>query len=201
MRSSQKEISMDDNLPDDVLSSIFSQLAIQADSATPFEGDPAAAFYEINALRSTNQRFRALIENDETIRSKINKLEKISLFDRATRAMKEAENPACTKTTNDIITYHGLTDPKFQDRVRSAAAARDIDAIPDMVAPAAIELHGVTLPDNQDSIKWRATRRDIIAGMAAPTAIERNEMTDRSMQDRAKMILGEHSRQEGGRGR
>ncbi|MDI5930299.1 hypothetical protein, partial [Rhizobium leguminosarum] len=104
-------------------------------------------------------------------------------------------------TRSDIIAYHGLTDPQFEDWVRSAAAGRDIEAIPDMVAPAAIDLHGVTHPDNQGSIKWRATRRDIIAGMAAPTAIERNEMTDRSMQDQAKRILGERSRQEGGRGR
>ncbi|MHC2567689.1 hypothetical protein [Rhizobium leguminosarum] len=190
-----------DNLPDGVLSSIFNKVANQADSATPFEGDPAAAFYQTNALRSTNHRFQALIESDETIRSKINNLEDISKFARVTRAIEEAQNPACTKTTNDIITYHGLTNLPFQDRVKMAAAERDIDAIPDMVAPAAIKRHGVTFPDSQDSIKWRATRRDIIAGIAASTAIERNEMTNRSLQDRIKRILGERSRQEGGRGR
>ncbi|OWK25912.1 hypothetical protein AJ87_49115 [Rhizobium yanglingense] len=172
---------MNDNLPDDVLSNIFRQVAKQADSA--------AAFYEINALRSTNQKFRALIESDETIRSKLKDLEKISRFDRRTRARNEAHNPACTRTTNDIITYHGLTDPESQEHIKWVAAARDINA--GMAAPTAIERHEVIDRETQNEIKEKAAERDINAGMAAPTAIERNEVIDLGTQNTIKWKAAE----------
>ncbi|TCA85211.1 hypothetical protein E0H76_37785 [Rhizobium leguminosarum bv. viciae] len=159
------------NLPNDTLTEVFRKVANQADKL--------AAFYEINALRSTNQRFRELIESDRTIRSEFRKIQQETRPARFANARIEARNPA---GTNDVVV------PVAQDRIKWLAAERDINANPDMVARTAIERNDVVVPVAQDRIKWLAAKRDINANpdMVAGTAIERNDVTDRLAQDTIK---------------
>ncbi|MGZ2454305.1 hypothetical protein E0H39_38335 [Rhizobium leguminosarum bv. viciae] len=168
------------NLPNDTLTEVFRKVANQADKL--------AAFYEINALRSTNQRFRELIESDRTIRSEFRKIQQETRPARFANARIEARNPAGTRTGNDINTYHDVDVPDTQDRIKWLAAERDINANPDMVARTAIERNDVVVPVAQDRIKWLAAKRDINANpdMVAGTAIERNDVTDRLAQDTIK---------------
>ncbi|MBY5877498.1 hypothetical protein HFN53_37015 [Rhizobium leguminosarum] len=168
------------NLPNDTLTEVFRKVANQADKL--------AAFYEINALRSTNQRFRELIESDRTIRSEFRKIQQETRPARFANARIEARNPAGTRTGNDINTYHDVDVPDTQDRIKWLAAERDINANPDMVARTAIERNDVVVPVAQDRIKWLAAERDINANpdMVARTAIERNDVTDRLAQDTIK---------------
>ncbi|RVL87549.1 hypothetical protein [Sinorhizobium meliloti] len=197
---------MIDNLPNDTLTAVFRKVANQADRV--------GAFYEINALRSTNQRFRALIESDQTIRSEFLQVQQETRLDRFANARIEARNPAGTRTANDIITYHDVDNPDSQDAIKFDAAKRDIKANPDMVARTAIERNDVTDRLTQDTIKERAAKRDIKANMVARTAIERNDVTDLRAQNRimqhaasaeafsnAIRGLDERFRQQGGRGR
>ncbi|TIL61283.1 MAG: hypothetical protein E5Y89_27980, partial [Mesorhizobium sp.] len=90
---------MFDNLPDEMLSEVFRRVANQADRV--------AAFCEIKASRSTNQKFRALIESDQTIRAEWRNLEEETRDDRVRYAKIDAGNSAGTRTANDIITYYG----------------------------------------------------------------------------------------------
>ncbi|MBB4444210.1 MULTISPECIES: hypothetical protein [Rhizobium] len=168
------------NLPNDTLTEVFRKVANQADKL--------AAFYEINALRSTNQRFRELIESDRTIRSEFRKIQQETRPARFANARIEARNPAGTRSGNDINTYHDVDVPDTQDRIKWLAAERDINANPDMVARTAIERNDVVVPVAQDRIKWLAAKRDINANpdMVAGTAIERNDVTDRLAQDTIK---------------
>ncbi|TBY62742.1 hypothetical protein E0H51_35735, partial [Rhizobium leguminosarum bv. viciae] len=133
------------NLPSDTLTEVFRKVANQADKL--------AAFYEIKALRSTNQRFRALIESDQTIRSEFRKIQQETRSARFREAMIDAHNPAGTRTANDIITYHDVDGPVGQDKIKEQAAERDIKANPDMVAGIAIERNDVTNRLLQGTIK------------------------------------------------
>ncbi|MHC2726682.1 hypothetical protein [Rhizobium leguminosarum] len=141
------------NLPNDTLTEVFRKVANQADKL--------AAFYEINALRSTNQRFRELIESDRTIRSEFRKIQQETRPARFANARIEARNPAGTRTGNDINTYHDVDVPDTQDRIKWLAAERDINANPDMVARTAIERNDVVVPvahAGQDQMARRGAR-------------------------------------------
>ncbi|WP_427147222.1 hypothetical protein, partial [Rhizobium leguminosarum] len=159
------------DLPNVMLTEAFKKVANQADRL--------GAFYEINALRSTNQRFRELIESDQTIRSEFRQIQRETRPARCENARTEAGNPAGTRTANDINTFHGVTDPDTQDMIKELAAKRDIEANPDMVPRTAIERNDVTDRFSQGKIKWLAAKRDIEANpdMVPRTAIERNDVT------------------------
>ena len=159
-----------DNLPNEMLTDVFRQVANQTDRV--------AAFYEINALRSTNQRFRAVIESDQTIRSEFRTLQHETQSARSENAKIDARNPAGTRTANDIITYHGVTAPGTLDLIRSLAAQRDIKANPSMVARTAIERNDVDDPGALDLIRSLAALRDINAGMVTRFAMELNDVHD-----------------------
>ncbi|WP_322885971.1 hypothetical protein U8C32_27170 (plasmid) [Sinorhizobium medicae] len=164
---------MIDNLPNDTLTAVFRKVANQADRV--------GAFYEINALRSTNQRFRALIESDQTIRSEFLQVQQETRLDRFANARIEARNPAGTRTANDIITYHDVDNPDSQDAIKFHAAKRDIKANPDMVARTAIERNDVTDLRAQNRIMQHAASAEAFSN--------------------AIRGLAERFRQQGGRGR
>ncbi|TIL19626.1 MAG: hypothetical protein E5Y88_33215, partial [Mesorhizobium sp.] len=168
-----------DNLPNEMLTEVFRQVANQTDRV--------AAFYENNALRSTNQKFRAVIESDQTIRSEFRTLEQETRSARSENAKIDAGNLGGTRTANDIITYHGVTDPGTQDIIKWDAALRDIKADPEMVARTAIERNDVDYPGAQDFIKEHAALRDIHAGMVARAAIERNDVDHPGTQNRIRL--------------
>ncbi|QPB24566.1 hypothetical protein [Rhizobium sp. 007] len=163
-----------DNLPNETLTEVFRQVANQ--------NDRVAAFYEINALRSTAQRFRAVIESDQTIRSEFRTLQQETRSARSLNAL--IDSSAGTRTANDIITYHGVTAPVTQYTIKGQAAQRDINA--GMDARTAIGRNDVDDPRMQYTIKWQAAGRDINAGMVARTVIERNDVDDPRMQDTIK---------------
>ncbi|MER9256673.1 hypothetical protein NKI59_34185 [Mesorhizobium sp. M0598] len=157
-----------DNLPHEMLTEVFRQAANQTDRV--------AAFYEINALRSTNQRFRAVIESDQTIRSEFRTLQHETQSARSENAEIDARNPAGTRTANDVITYHGVTDPGAQHLIRSLAAQRDINANPGMVARTAIERNEVDDPGAQDIIRSLAALRHINIGTDTRVAMVLNDV-------------------------
>lgn len=142
-----------DNLPIETLTEVFRQVAKQPDRV--------AAFYEINALRSTNRRFREVLESDPTIRSEFETLLRETQSARLRNARIEASDEAGTRTADDIITHHGVTDTASIAPIRLRAAERDINA--GMDAQTAIERNGVTDTRQRKIRLWLQIRAPCIS--------------------------------------
>ncbi|EUB98259.1 hypothetical protein PMI07_006573 [Rhizobium sp. CF080] len=142
--------------------------------------DGVAAFCEINALRATSPRFRALIEGDPVVRSGFRALRSGTEFARFEKAMNEVLDSRRTISADEIITYYNVTISHHVDTIRLAVGMRDIDANPEMVARTAIERNGVNEPSALKILRSYAARRDIRANpkIVAQTAIDRNEVVD-----------------------
>lgn len=138
------------NLPNEMLSSIFRQVANQPDRV--------AAFYEINTLRTTNYAAHRdikahpdMVAQTAIERNGITDADTIQLI--SWRAAERDIYAGAGMAAPAAIERNGMTDAGSQNTntIRMQAAQRDVDL--GMAAPAAIERHGVTDPGHQNVIR------------------------------------------------
>lgn len=135
------------------------------------------AFYEINALKTSNPQFLGLVQGDELSRSVWGRLQAETQADRYRNARVEAADISKDRPADEIIAYHGVTDPYVQDYVRQFAGQRDVQ-VGKVAAPLIIKRNRITDGQVQEIVKMDAARRDLKANMGAQDVIKRNEVTD-----------------------